>query len=246
MGGPGPAWHVDPWGVAGARWWDGAAWTGQTTGRPAAGAALFSELPTVSTVLYVAAGTLMEPYRNPLLRFQVPGGTTVRADELVRVVFAAVFWSLREQGAIWLSTYTEAKRRRPSKRARVGLAHPVERPWLEGAVVRALTEAGEAVELRTVVQPLLGLAAAVEGPVHPGNLMWAPHLEGIEAGLLSAPSKKLGTHSKVKLEPDAASAAGGRAKALYREWQHFVGTEPELATVLQDDCYEVFGWLNAG
>jgi hypothetical protein len=245
MEGPAPGWHVDPWGVAGARWWDGAAWTSQATGRPAAGAALFSELPTVSTVLYVAAGTLMEPYRNPLNWMQAPGGATVRADELVHVVFATVFWSLREQGAIWLDTYTEVKRRSPAKRARVGLARPVERPALEGAVVHALTEAGEAVELRTLVQPLLGRPAAVKGPVRGGDLMWAPHLEGIEAGLLAAPSKKLGTNSKVKLEPGPASAVGGRAKALYTEWQHFHGAEPELATVLREDCYEVVGWRDA-
>lgn len=40
-----PGWYADPWGGAGQRWYDGAAWTGSTIDVPAAGPAMPPSLP---------------------------------------------------------------------------------------------------------------------------------------------------------------------------------------------------------
>lgn len=238
-----PGWHPDPWQQAAARWWDGSAWSGHAIGR--ADARMFATTPTVSTVLYAAAGRLLAPSRNPLAWFQAPGGGTVNADELIGLVFGSAFWSLREQGAIWLAEHRDDGRRRARTRARVGLARMVERPALslEGAILRALGgKAPEGVDLRELLASTLHAGdLADSAPVKAGDLMWAPHAEGAASGLLAVPEKPLGTHSKVAL----ARPADARAEALRDEWRRFEAAEPALAQTLTRECVAAFGEQNA-
>ena len=196
-------------------------------------------MPSVSTLLYLFADRIVPRDTAWTTGVEVPcAGVKVQRRPLAALMFAAAFFSLRQQGLVELSLGTRRALFVPNQAVNVTGVAGAERPALEGAVLAHLTATTEdhvyeiirrwfrtsaADPWHSVIEQGVQEAAALE------YLVSVDAHRGRVGAWLLGETKRTGACDRI-------AALAGDYEEFAAHWQRFCRSERELCRPLMSEC----------
>lgn len=200
--------------------------------------------PTSSTLLYLFADRLIPEKKFRTIGVEVPcKNVQVQLEELSGSLFAAAFWSLREQGVVGLEAF-RARRMLviPTTRVRVSRLGQAERPGLEGEILKTLDDKRDD-HVYDLIRRWFGSDSSSPG----WDVLQVAVQEAVDLGYIDRVEVDKGRgavtgfflgKSEIKLEPhcEKISTLEERFNDFASRWQTFQTSEAALYGTLMDQC----------
>lgn len=203
--------------------------------------------PTASMLMYLVADRLVPEKKFRTIGVDVPcKGVKVQLEELAGGLFAASFWSLREQGAVALErTRTRRMLLIPATRVRVARLGRPERGGLEGEILKILEDEDH-------VYDLIRRWFGSDSRSPQWDVLQATMREAVDLGYIERTETDTGRgtitgfflgKTEVKFEPrcEKISTLEARFDDFASRWRAFRSSESELYEALMDQCKKAIG-----